>query len=44
MKQSELARAEADFKQHLEELEQAASSGDIHATAILFGTISVRKS
>lgn len=44
MKQSELARAETDFKQHFEELEQAASSGDIHATAILFGTISVRKS
>jgi len=44
MKQSELARAEGDFKQHLEELQQAASSGDIHATAILFGTISVRKS
>jgi ATP-dependent helicase HepA len=44
MKQSELGRAEADFKQHMEELQQAASSGDIHATAILFGTISVRKS
>jgi ATP-dependent helicase HepA len=44
MKQSELSRAEADFKQHMEELEQAASSGDIHATAILFGTINVTRS
>jgi ATP-dependent helicase HepA len=44
MKQSEFARAETDFKQHMEELQQAASSGDIHATSILFGTISVRKS
>jgi ATP-dependent helicase HepA len=43
MKQSELARANADFSQHMEELQQAASSGDIHATAILFGTMMVRK-
>jgi SNF2 family DNA or RNA helicase len=41
MKQSELARAEADFSQHMEELQQAAGSGDIHASAILFGTITI---
>jgi ATP-dependent helicase HepA len=43
MKQSELARAEADFKRHMLELEQAANSGDILANAVLFGTITVRK-
>jgi superfamily II DNA or RNA helicase len=43
MKQSELARASADFNRHMEELRQAASSGDIHATPVVFGTITVRK-
>ena len=42
MKQSELSRANADFSRRMEELQQAASSGDIHATAVLLGTISVR--
>ncbi|MBK6756532.1 MAG: hypothetical protein IPG70_02310 [Moraxellaceae bacterium] len=37
MKQSELNRAKLDFDRHLSELTQAAQSGDIHATAILFG-------
>jgi ERCC4-related helicase len=41
MKQSELARAEADFARRMQELEQAANSGDIHAAAVLFGTISI---
>jgi hypothetical protein len=44
MKQSELARAEADFKEHMAELELAASSGDIHATPVLYGTIRVERS
>jgi hypothetical protein len=39
MKQSELNRAKLDFDHHLSELTQAAQSGDIHATAILFGTM-----
>ena len=39
MKQSELNRAQIDFDHHLSELTQAAKSGDIHATSILFGTI-----
>jgi hypothetical protein len=43
MKESELARANADFNRHMEELQQAASSGDIHAAAILFGTIHIQK-
>ncbi len=43
MKQSELARANADFSQHMDELQQAASSGDIHAAAVVFGTIAVKR-
>ncbi len=42
MKQSELARANADFERRMRELERAAGSGDIHAGAVLFGTIAVR--
>lgn len=42
MKQSELARANADFERRLRELEQAANSGDIHASPVLFGSITVR--
>ena len=42
MKQSELSRANADFSRRMEELRRAASSGDIHATAVLFGTITAR--
>ena len=42
MKQSELARANADFERRMRELEQAAGSGDIHASPVLFGTIAVR--
>jgi ATP-dependent helicase HepA len=41
MKQSELARADADFEQRMRELEDAAGSGDIHASPVLFGTISI---
>lgn len=43
MKESELARANADFDRHMEELQQAAGGGDIHAEAVLFGTILVQK-
>jgi len=42
MKQSELARANADFNRHLQDLEKAANSGDIHATAVIFGTVVVQ--
>jgi ATP-dependent helicase HepA len=42
MKQSELARANADFERRMRELEQAAGSGDIHASPVLFGMIVVR--
>ena len=41
MKQGELARANADFDRRIKELEQAAGSGDIHATPVLFGMIAV---
>jgi len=41
MKQSELVRANADFNQRMAELQQAASSGDIRASAVVFGTITV---
>jgi hypothetical protein len=43
MKESELARANVDFNRRMAELQQAASSGDIRAVAVLFGTISVTK-
>lgn len=42
MRQSELARANVDYERRMQELEQAAGSGDIHATPVLFGTITVR--
>jgi hypothetical protein len=42
MKQSELSRADADYNRRIEELEQAASSGDIHATPVVFGMLVVR--
>jgi superfamily II DNA or RNA helicase len=41
MKQSELTRANADFEAQLEELEQAAESGDIHASLIVTGVMVV---
>ncbi|MGD0088297.1 MAG: helicase-related protein [Planctomycetota bacterium] len=43
MRQSELARANADFNRRMAELQQAGGRGDIHATAVLFGTITVTK-
>jgi hypothetical protein len=43
MKQSELSRANADFNRRTEELQHAAHSGDIHATAVLFGTLTVSR-
>jgi hypothetical protein len=43
MKQSELARAESDFTQRIAELERSANSGDIHATPVAFGTLSVAR-
>ena len=43
MRQSELARANADFNRRMEELQRAAGSGDILATAVLFGTIGVKR-
>ncbi|MBW8191815.1 DEAD/DEAH box helicase family protein [Neiella marina] len=41
MKESELARANADFTQRLSTLEIAAESGDVHATELCIGTIEV---
>ena len=41
MKQSELSRANADFNRRMGELQSAASSGDIHATEVLFGIITI---
>lgn len=41
MKESELARANADFERRMAELEQAANSGDVAATPVAFGTLSV---
>jgi hypothetical protein len=41
MKQSELVRANADFDQRMSELQRAASTGDIRANPVVFGTIVV---
>jgi len=43
MKQSELARADSDCKRHLAELERAATSGDIHSKAVIFGVLTVQR-
>jgi len=43
MKQSELTRANADFERRRRELEQAANSGDVHATPVLFGVLTVER-
>jgi len=42
MKQSEMARAIADFDRRLAELRQAGLTGDVRATPVVFGTIQVR--
>jgi len=39
MKESELARANADFERRMAELQQAANSGDIRATPVVFGRL-----
>lgn len=41
MKESELARANVDFDRRMQELDEAARSGDIRATPILFGTVTL---
>jgi hypothetical protein len=39
MKQSELDRADVDFRLRLKKLHEAAESGDIDATPVVFGTV-----
>lgn len=41
MKESELARANADFARRLEQIQQAANSADILTTPVVFGTIAI---
>ena len=41
MKKSELSRANADADRRMEELEQMANSGDIKATPVVIGTLSL---
>ena len=41
MKESELARANADFNRRIEELQLAANSGDIRAAPVVFGTLRI---
>ena len=41
MRESELTRAGADYNRRMLELQQAADSGDIHASPVIFGTILV---
>jgi hypothetical protein len=41
MKQSELGRAHADFDRRMQALAQAAGSGDIHATPLIFGVLTI---
>lgn len=43
MKESELARAHADFNRRMTELQQAVNTGDIRATVVVFGTIQIGK-
>jgi ATP-dependent helicase HepA len=41
MKESELMRASVDYDRHMSELQQAASSGDIRAVPVVFGTLAI---
>jgi ATP-dependent helicase HepA len=41
MKESELARADADFQRRMAELDRAASSADIRAIPVLFGSMTI---
>ena len=41
MKQSELARANADFDRRMSELQRSENTGDIRTTPVVFGTITV---
>ena len=41
MKESELARANVDFGRHMAELEKASSGGDVHASPVVFGTLTI---
>ena len=41
MKQSELARANADYDRRVTELHEAGNTGDIRAAPVLFGTVIV---
>jgi len=43
MKDAELARAKADFRRRMAELQEAANSGDVVATPVVFGTFSVTR-
>jgi ATP-dependent helicase HepA len=43
MRESELVRAEADFERRMQELRRASDSGDIHATPVIFGTITIKE-
>lgn len=43
MRQSELARAKADYERRMQELERAADSGDIHAAPVLFGMVTIQE-
>jgi len=41
MKEGELARANADFSRHMEEIQQAAECADILAEPVVFGTLEI---
>ncbi len=43
MKEGELARAHTDFNRRMEDLAQAARSGDIRATPVVFGIVTLRE-
>jgi superfamily II DNA or RNA helicase len=43
MRQAELVRANADFDRRMVELQQAAESGDIRATPIVFGSLTATR-
>ena len=43
MKESELARADADYNRRLTEIQRAANGADILSVPIVFGTLVVTK-
>jgi hypothetical protein len=43
MRESELARADADFSRRMEEIQRSVDAADVLSTPVVFGTIEVMR-